>query len=309
MSTHTRSLLRAALSLALAAAAVFYLTEFVLRAVDQLDGVGRSPRWAILFVALVISLVGHLFNSWLWWYSLRRMEVSAGFAEAYRSWAVSRLARYIPGKVFAYAVRVGLHSQQHRGGSVSVAVVEGITTLASLALVSMVGAVFYWQQLEWRPSAQLLQFLLLAGGAGVVTLLVLMPWLKKLVSRLASEVSLPDLSTWLQLTGAQILLLLCHAAAFFLVLSDLTGVEWFWYPYVVAAYYLAALIGQLAVMVPAGLGVREASLLALLAPVVGEGLALFYAVILIRLVLIASELLNAGLSVLVYRKITVAAQE
>lgn len=292
---------RILLSVLLTVLALFYLYCFVCQHMGELDAADFRPGWLALSAALLISILAHLFNSWLWWYSLRRMGVDAGFAESYRSWALSRLARYIPGKVFAYVVRVGLHESRHRAGSVGVAVVEAITTMGSLILISFLGTAFYWQQLGFRPEPGLLKIGALIVLAACLATLLLWPLGQRLVRRIRSHLSVPTAATWVRLAGAQVALLLCHAAAFFLLLTGMTQVDWFWYPYVVAAYYIAALVGQLAVLVPAGLGVREASLLALLAPIAGGGVNLLYAVLMIRIVLVGSELVNAGVALLVYR--------
>jgi len=280
----------------------YFLGSYIAENAGKLSESAYIPSACVVSAALIITLLGHLWNSWLWWYSLQKINTPTYIADAYRSWAVSRLARYVPGKVFSYFIRARLHGKQQRSGVNAGSIVEILGGTLATLIVAVLATVFYREKIP----ANIVYVLYLLLPLSVFSLFLMARFANILMMKVTGDrVGAADLTlyfpTLVKLALLQIPLMCIHGAAFFIILSDATGVEWYWFLYTVAVYYLSGLLGQLAIFSPAGLGVREAGLLAMLSPLVGESLVLLYVVILIRCVLVASEVINAFCAHIVYR--------
>jgi len=298
-----RNLFSTAASAILFISSLVYIAVFFTDNFDKLERGAKIPAVSVLLLALMLTLVAHGWNSCLWWYSLRKLNTSVSVLGAYRSWTVSRLARYVPGKVFSYFVRIGLHSPQHRTGITIATVVELIGGVLATLIIALASLVYYRDEL---PSDVLFAVILLIPVCFLaipVLIRVCAYVLKKMGTGIDLATHNLSLATVFKLAVFQLPLFFIHGAAFFVVLKGSLDIAWFWFLYVVTIYYFSGLLGQLAFFAPAGLGVREASLLVLLAPIVAEQVALFYSVIIIRLILISSEFVNAAIAVLLYRVI------
>ena len=280
----------------------YFLGSYIAENAGKLSESAYIPSVCVVSAALIITLLGHLWNSWLWWYSLQKINTPTYIADAYRSWAVSRLARYVPGKVFSYFVRAHLHGKQQRVGVNVGTLVETLGGVLATLVVAAVATTFYREEIP----ENIVYVLYLLLPLSVFSLFLMAKFANILMMKVIGDrVGAADLTlyfpTLVKLALLQIPLMFIHGAAFFIILSDATGVEWYWFLYTVAVYYLSDLLGQLAIFSPAGLGVKEASLLVMLTPLLGESLALLYVVILIRCVLVTSEVINAFCAQVLYR--------
>jgi hypothetical protein len=205
----------------------------------------------------------------LWGRVLRAVEPSPpGAAAVLRIWAHSNLARYIPGKIWQFVAAADL--ARARGLSpttmlASLLLYVAIALLAAGVVAVAAGAV------PGVPGGRV------SGGlAGLVALALVHPSVisagLRLVPRRAADVR--GRAGWAEgalLRSLGALVGVAHGATFARLVDGLGGVprgaRW---P-VGGANAAAYLVGYLAVIAPAGLGFREASLAALLAGILGSG--------------------------------------
>jgi hypothetical protein len=250
-----------------------WLTAAVLAVVAGFFVATLAARWndvislnwrlkpGLFVVATVLLALSYGLVAWLWGLALHR-SAGTGPAAGARIWFLSNLARYVPGNVWSYV------------GAVELARREGVarrTTLAVMALTQV-----------------------LSVG---VALLAGLPVLLAERARLGRPA----------LLGVVVVVVAAALAAIFrrqllgLARRRLPGFDPADVPVVVAAYAAAYAVGFLALLTPAGLGVREGVLVVALAPVLPAGPALVVA-LLSRLWMMLVELAGAAVAHLVARR-------
>ena len=232
-------------------------------------GRGMSPLW-VLAAALALSL-HYAIAFGIWLACLRATGARATARQAADTYVPSLLARYVPGKVWSYGVRMaiarraGMSMTEVTGavgwemllalagaGVVALAVTPGTaidprirmaTALFTLACFVMVAVV---KLIASRPSApSILRRLGLGGTAGAGFL---------------ARLGLAHLAGWL-----------VYGVAHWCLARAITPIGMDAFPLVTGAVALAWIGGYLALITPAGLGVREGLLTVLLAPHLGAG--------------------------------------
>jgi uncharacterized membrane protein YbhN (UPF0104 family) len=243
-----------------------------------------STPW--LLVAGVITVLHYLAIFALWVLLLRRLGATPDLFLIFRAFALSLLSKYIPGKIVTYGVRTRFTLQAEVPTSPTIAsfVWETVLTIGSALTVSFFGLLSH-------PSASLrssLGWLLVAFGVGIgllaSTTLLGARWRKwigfsQLKAQPRALVSLFGLylSTWL-FAGAA---LWCLANALIPFPTNT------FFPLVIASAFSWA-VGNLSVIAPAGLGVREGTLYLFVRAWLSEGDALLF-VTLSRLIMFGTE--------------------
>lgn len=191
---------------------------------------------------------------------------------------LSRAGKYIPGKVFSVA---GMAWLLRRHG-VSATLAAG-TVIINTTLAVVVGMIVSAPLLIWDPAvrqrvplAWLWTLILLAAGLGVLHPRVYFPLLNWALRRL-NRSELPICPRWRDhaAPAAQMLLqwVLAGAGLWCLARGLRPDLPAAWLPAAVSISALAMTLGFVALLAPAGLGVREAVYLAALAPAMGLGAA------------------------------------
>lgn len=233
----------------LGAAGVVFVALRLASYADEIDaaGIGVGGYVALLGLAVVYG-ASNLLLALGWWRLLRCLGVTAARGWALRAYAISQLAKYVPGNIFQFAGRqaIGVAAGFGNGPLAK-------STALELLLLAAAGALFV-------P----LTAPLLYNSTGVI------------VAGTAAFLALSVLAIWLaaRFGGAEFgRAALCYLG--FLVVSGLifvgtyhvvgdasavSAVSW-----IAGAYVLAWLAGMLTPGAPAGIGVREAVLLFLLA--------------------------------------------
>lgn len=210
-------------------------------------------------------------------------------------WGQSLPAKYLPGKIWQGVARSALYADERRPTLTFVLFArEQLLSLGiSAAIAALVAPAALSPRLGLSFQAALLAFALAVSIAAL--------W-RRLPAALAARLPSP-LAGWNEglpsravLARVWLLQLLAYAAmcASFAVLVSGFGLQIDW-ARSSAALCLAGLAGVLAVLVPAGLGVREAGLFWCLAPLVGAGNAAMLALAW-RLAITAGEALFAAAS-------------
>ena len=280
----------------------------------DLDAVGNAFDDAsiVLIVAGLLLTVPGLFGAALLWARLvahlSRDVASPDTGRLLLSFSRSWLARYMPGKVWSYGARV-----VHTDTAVTPRRILATSLVDEFALI--IGAATALGLGLWTWSA--------AGPAvGISALVAAVGAVVVAVSRLDSVVALalrflarvmPErwraaaeemrqtandpglgLRASALFTGGYLLTDLLLGGAFLLVVMSVSDIEISDFPLLVGGYNLAAVIGIVAFIAPAGLGVREGVLAGFLTPVVGGPVAASLA-ILVRVVVVLADLVFVGI--------------
>jgi len=247
-------------------------------------------RPGILAVVVVIAMVpiyaASLFLLAELWHRLVRATQDGAFSRAltYPSYAITQIAKYLPGNVFQFIGRYVWLSRENaaQAGLVLASLLEVATMVASSSLIVAVGlALGFLPDLPGIEDMNSTHWLVAAGilGLGLTAM-----WI---AGRKQGRVALPSVSVLAQGLGfavtffalqGLIFLILCRAVDPSAGIAVMTIATASW------------LIGYLTPGAPGGIGVREVVMLLLLRPVMPEVDALI-AIALFRLVTTLGDLL------------------
>jgi uncharacterized membrane protein YbhN (UPF0104 family) len=255
-----------------------------------------DPSWVAVSAALYFA--GLLVLAFFFDRVLVAGNVHVGFWPVGRSYVISHLGKYVPGKALVVVMRVGMLSRSGARAS-TVTFASFYETLVMMATGGILAAALFATDRTYWPTAALA----LAVGGGFLALVS--PPVFPRVSRLAllpfskidpgaiPEVSFGLLGRGLGACGVGWVLWGLSQVALVLSLDGGTLPLERW-PVVISGVAFATIAGFVVALLPGGLGVREGVLMAALTPAVGETTAIVAALGL-RLVWISVELVAAGL--------------
>lgn len=238
---------------------------------------------APILLASLLTIATYAFMVRTWTWSMRWWGATLAFREAWRIWALSNLARFIPGGIWQFAGIAGLAT---RAGTSPIAATGGVVLqqLVVLATGAAVAAAFL-------PALALDNFPLSYGvaiavaAAGLAILAFALPHgsalLQRVTARFTSRVVvLPTMRVWsvARYTAALIVPWLAYGIAFWLFARGVAGDRAPGLALSIASFTAAYVWGIIWVPVPAGLGVREAALVALLSSQTGSDVAVILAI-------------------------------
>jgi glycosyltransferase 2 family protein len=266
----------------LSAAGVLFLLQRAFTYVDQID-IATFNAFGYGAVTLLAASYG-VSNCLLaagWWNLLRRLKVPAGFPWAVRAYALSQMAKYVPGNVFQFVGRQVLGSS---AGFENGPLLK--STFLELMLLAGAGGLFVPLIVPLAGSAW--------KAVGIPVFAV--PWWLGCVGFvIAAALGLWALKRFggslIFLAGACYLTFVALSGVIFAGCYALAGgsIEISGIPPLIGAYVVAWLVGFLTPGAPAGLGMREAVLLLLLSRGEDEPTILL-AVVLGRMVTVLGDL-------------------
>jgi hypothetical protein len=251
----------------------------------------------------------------------RVLRVSPGPIALYpavRSYLISHLGKYVPGKAMVVVVRAGLSVPfGSRAATAAIATFyETLVMMAAGAMIAAIGfavagpspAISLHLPFAGRIGLEVYQVaaLLALGLASAFLIVVAPPVFRRLAlvvslpfprdgSEVAPRVSIGVLARGLLWTGAAWLLLGYSQLATVRALAPLSKSQFASLaPVVTASVALATVAGFVVAVMPGGLGVREGVLMYALAPTFGDDVAVIAALAL-RLVWVAAEVLAAAI--------------
>ena len=238
---------------------------------------------APILLASVITIATYAYMVFTWTRTMRWWGATLHFREAWRIWALSNLARFIPGGIWQFAGMAGLAA---RAGTSPVAATGGVVLQQLVVLVSGLAVTA-----AFLPALALRRFPLSYGGAvaiavaALVLTAVLLPHAATLMQRItarffARAVLFPSMRAGSVgvYSVALIVPWLTYGIAFWLFARGIVGDRAPGIPLSIASFTAAYVWGIIWVPAPSGLGVREAALVALLTPQVGADVAVILAI-------------------------------
>jgi uncharacterized membrane protein YbhN (UPF0104 family) len=262
-----------AIEIALALAILVGVVAYFVKILDQMPPVPFAPRGELLVLSGVLYLSAHLCWSTFWVRLLHCEGVRVPWGIGLRTYYISQLGKYIPGKIAVLFMRVGM--LRHRGGDpIAVAVTATYETLTSMSAGALL-AVLFLDALGVLPPQ-------VAGNTTALFAVVAFPIGLAVMNKLAAWIAKKRRGPHARpLPAPSVLLLgqgLLHGACGYCLLALALGLTVHGLvpnapPWTLEAYsaYLAAVglayvAGFVIVVAPGGLGVREFVLAALLAP-------------------------------------------
>jgi len=300
-----------AVKLLIAAAVIWWVHSSIVAAWNQLCEHDRGqwhwkPAW--LAAASIIYLLGLLPFGLFWHHVLRVLGQEARLGETLRAYYVGHLGKYVPGKAMVVVLRTGLiYSHRVKASLAAVSVfLETLTMMAVGAFLAAAYMMFYFRD---EPL-----WCVAAAGLMVTALLPTIPPVFKRLARLAG-VGKKDPDTakdleklrygtllvgWIASTIGWVVMGISYWATLQAMGIEGLGLQSY-LACCTACVSLAVVAGFLLLVLPGGIGVREAFLVELILPhlkVLGIAQAdatAWASAFLLRLVWLVSELLISGI--------------
>jgi len=264
----------------------------------RIDAVG----WAILAIALGVTLLAHIWAGWVWTLILHELNQPVNRSQFIQVYLKTNIAKYLPGNVWHYYGRIS--AAKTAGVPPSVATLSVLLEPLLMASAALVMAMLAIQPIGANRPV-ILQALPIVG---LVTVLIAvhprflnlairsLGRLKAKATGSAAESSAFGLVRYpLRPLLGELGFLGLRSIGFLLILLALKSLELSQIPMLVGVFSLAWLLGLIVPLAPGGLGVFDATALALLAQRFSPGLVIS-AIALYRLVSILAEAAGAGLA-------------
>jgi uncharacterized membrane protein YbhN (UPF0104 family) len=284
----------------LAVVAGFFVATLAARWNDVISLKWRLEPW-LFAVATVLLALSYGLVACLWGLALGRAAGTRLTAGA-RIWFLSNLARYVPGNLWSYVGAVELARREGVARRVTLSVMA-LTQLLWVGVALLAGLPVLLAERARLGRPALLGAVVVVVAAGLAALF--RRQLLALARRRLRGLDLADLTP----SAATVALLVVGYAvywavtglAFATLVASMYPLDVSDVPLVVAAYAAAYAVGFLALLTPAGLGIREGVLVVALAPVLPAGPALVVALV-SRLWMMLVEAAGAAIAHLVARR-------
>jgi uncharacterized membrane protein YbhN (UPF0104 family) len=299
-SPRTKGRARWVTAAALVVVAVFFAVTLAARWREVIS-LKWQPRPGVFALACVLLALSYALVACLWGLALRRAAGTPVRTGA-RIWFLANLARYVPGNVWSFVGAVELARREGVARSRTLAVMA-LTQVLSVGVALLAGLpVLLAERARLGRPALLgaVAVAVVAAGAAVFR--------RQLLGLARRRLPGLDPGALVPAPGTVALLTVGYAAywavtglAFAALVAALHPLAAGDVPLVVAAYAAAYAAGFLALLTPAGLGVREGVLVVALAPVLPAGPALVVALV-SRVWMMLVELAGAAVAHLVARR-------
>ncbi|MGF1499698.1 MAG: lysylphosphatidylglycerol synthase domain-containing protein [Elainellaceae cyanobacterium] len=260
----------------------------------------NAAGWGYLAIALLVTLLAHVWSGWVWSWILRELGQAAPGSWSTRTYLRTNIAKYLPGNVWHFYGRV--MAAKGVGIPVTEATVSVVLEALLMAIAALLVAFLSARQLNWG-----LQILGLAVGLATVHPRLLNPVLWKL-SQAKSKLKGSSEAIALSPTDAARLhryplrplvgelgFLGLRGLGFLLVMAAIAPIALANIPIVFSAFSLAWMLGLVVPGAPGGIGVFEATALALLGDTLPAGI-LISTVAFYRLISTLAEAIGAGVA-------------
>ncbi len=254
--------------------------------------------WSNLLLALVLLVAGMILAAFIWGDIMRVLGSQVPMGLHLRYYALSQLARRLPGTVWYVAGRGYLYRQH--GDPVRL-----VTTASALELiVTVVSGALLTLGLAGFVLADLPRYYFFGlAGAAIAGLIAMHPRLiQALLTRLgvADVPSIPygRLVRWLAL---YLVLWLVGGSVLYLIADAVYPLPWTQLPYFVASFTLVGTLSVVVFFLPSNFGFTEVGLSLLLSAVMPSSLAVLVAV-LNRILVMIFEMIGLGVITLIWRE-------
>lgn len=224
--------------------------------------------WLFLVMALSITLFAHIWSGWVWIWLLKMLRQSIAWRTALPIYLTSNIAKYLPGNVGHFYLRVRGISQA--GCPLKVAtlsvLLEPLLMAESALLLGLFSPSFGWIKTTfqgWKLTLQIIISMMILASIHPAIFNPIIQLLSRLKSSPQSETIYLKQYPWVPLLGEMGFLLL-RGTGFLIVWLSLASVHLKQIPILFSAFSFAWLMGLIVPGAPGGMGVFEATAIALL---------------------------------------------
>ncbi|MGK7956591.1 MAG: lysylphosphatidylglycerol synthase domain-containing protein [Crocosphaera sp.] len=266
-----------------------------------------SQGWLFLFLALVITLLAHIWSAFVWIKILQLFNQPCSYQWGLKIYLVTNIYKYLPGNVGHFYGRINAVTKQ--GVSLPVAslsvLLEPLLMAAAALFIALLSHSIGIIETTQNLNILFLQcFLLISVLVGIHPIIIngVLRFVKKIKSKKKEETETIYLQRYpgLILVG-EIIFLLLRGLGFIFALTAFMSISFQQVPIIISAFSFAWLLGLVIPGAPGGLGVFEATIIALLETsslpieIVLTTIAIF------RLISILAEVMGAGLGYLGFK--------
>lgn len=261
--------------------------------INEIRHYSFNPDLNLIALAFLCAILGHLCNFSVWVILSKSFGINTSAMDAAKAWFLSKLGRYIPGKLPFLIYRLSVYKSFPKQTVTVATVVEYISSIAAASAIVLLGIVFAPSAIPDYIKWVCLTFFLLFPV--VLKPEILQPVYNFAMKKLkrSNMVIFPKHSIiYLSVTG-HILAGMIHGFGLFLLLRSVYPISISFYPAVTGIYFGAGLVGLAAVFAPGGIGVLEGFMLLFLPSIVPEPVAIV-GTIGIRIIVTVTELILTG---------------
>jgi uncharacterized membrane protein YbhN (UPF0104 family) len=218
-----------------------------------------------LAMSAAIVLATYALLIQVWRILLAGAGASLSFWRAARIWSISNLWRYVPGKIWQIGAMSAL-AQRERMSPVAAAGSAILSTVLNIATGLALVMLLSWRFLgDWNARAQTLAVALLSAAiVGTIALPYVLPRLSAVAGRVTGrdvKISAPPRWAIAIATGGNVLSWVLYGMAFLWLvrglIGDAGGAPWHY----IAVFTASYVVGYLFLLIPGGIGPREAVML------------------------------------------------
>jgi uncharacterized membrane protein YbhN (UPF0104 family) len=262
-----------------------------------------AAGWAVLTVAMGITLLAHTWSGWVWSWILRELNQPAQGIWGISVYLKTNIAKYLPGNVWHFYGRILASTDAgFTAGAATLSVLLEALLMAAAALIITITSL--------RSDYQVLQLLSLS-----TVLVAIHPKLLNPLLQLASRLKAPKKSAHSEAESSftasprtvylkryplrpifgEIIFVLLRGIGFLFCVIVLTPINLSQLPLILSAFSFSWLLGLVVPGAPGGIGIFEATAIALLGSHLPSAIVLG-SVVLYRLISTLVEAAGAGLA-------------
>jgi len=285
----------------LAAVIFVFLGRVIHRNWETLSQQNISVRWPFLFLASSAGLLNVVAHYYVYRLILIKNDpaLTVSHRKLFGIFIYSWLARYVPGKVWLPLGKVylGVRAGLDKGSMVLSSFFETVLSTLSQLLMTIVAFLIFFRTLY--PPSHLFMILLVAGTL-FVFIVIQRPILGFLTKRAFERVVKTEMSPRSLLSYKEMVKIICWyfiptllvSFSFLSVTVAVADISPSYYPAILGSYAVANFLAKVALVTPAGLGVKEGILAGLLSPLMSLPLAIG--------AIVASRLLSVAVDIFAF---------
>lgn len=268
---------------------------FIYENIGDLKAAKISFNRTYLALSFVFAVMAHLSNLFIWKYLASSFNLNADFIMTGKSWFLSRLGRFVPGKITILLVRFDLYKGHSKKMISAATIIEYVSSLASAGLIILISILTTQIDLPLYFRLAALGYVILLFTALFTKLIHKV--INKGLTLLKKEPidTFPSPAALFKYVIWYFIPILLYGLSFYFLINSVSDIGFEYYLTLTGVYYSAGLIGLVVLFAPSGIGVRE-GILFLILPLLSIPKPIVIVVaIMIRLIALAGEILLAGI--------------
>lgn len=248
---------------------LFFLAKTIKDRFGEIAAVSIDRQgYLILAIALLVTIIAHVWSGWVWTWILRLFQQPLGVFEGIKVYLLTNIAKYSPGNIWHFYGRITAVSKKggSRGAATLSVLLEPLLMAAAALLMGLITSGFSGTSTNFRGGLWLPLCSLIGVVVGIHPRI-----LNTLLHRLSRSKNKADAAESVKLTQyplvpflGEIGFVILRGIGFILTFVALQTVTWQQIPQLFTAFSFAWLLGLVVPGAPGGLGVFEVTAFSLL---------------------------------------------